>query len=188
LLNSGVSVSDLREFAKALTAESSLVNVGVNHPFNDKWQVGADMNLTSISATQGAGIVPAQASSGLSKTYSLQVIANNALIENNTDVLNVTFIRAPTYNGRNYSFNHVSQLFENKLRLDFGLRAYYQNDVSLATLHRFSPTVRASYRIRQNVSIEGEAGSEISHGTDAQGIQTDSTRSYFYLGYRWDWL
>jgi hypothetical protein len=79
-------------------------------------------------------------------------------------------------------------LFANQLRVDFGLRAYYQNDVSLATLRRFSPTVRASYRVRQNVAIEGEAGGESSHGIDAQGIQTDSTRRYFYLGYRWDWL
>jgi hypothetical protein len=86
------------------------------------------------------------------------------------------------------SFNHVSQLFENKLRFDLGFRAYYQKDLSLATLRRFSPTLRLSYRVRQNVALEGEAGSETSHGTDAQGIQTDSTRRYFYLGYRWDWL
>jgi hypothetical protein len=160
----------------------------VNHPFNDKWQVGADVNLTSISGTPGAGVIPAQASSGTSKTFSLQLIANNALLENNTDVLNLTFIEAPTYTGRNYSFNHVSQLLENRLRVDIGLRTYTQTDITQATLKRYSPTLRMSYRVRPNVSVEGETGSEVSHQTDAAGNRTDSTRTYFYLGYRWDWL
>jgi hypothetical protein len=42
--------------------------------------------------------------------------------------------------------------------------------------------------VRKNVAIEGEAGGEVSRQHDAQGNQTDSTRRYFYLGYRWDWL
>ena len=155
---------------------------------NDKWQIGGDVNVTSLSATQGAGIIPPQVASGTAKTFSLQVIANNALLENNTDVLNADLHQGADLHGRNTSFNHVSQLFENRLRLDLGLRTTTQTDTSQATLRRFSPTLRLSYRVRPNVSIEGETGSEVSHQVDAQGNRTDSTRSYFYLGYRWDWL
>jgi hypothetical protein len=188
LLNSGVSLSQLREYTKLLAAESSLYNVGVNHPLNDKWQIGGDINVTSLSSTRGAGIVPPQIASGTAKAFSLQVIANNALLENNTDVLNMTYINAPTYTGQNYSFNHVSQMFENRLRFDLSLRYYVQNDASQARLWRFSPTLRVSYRILPNVSLEGEGGKEVGHQTDAQGTKTDSTRRYYYLGYRWDWL
>lgn len=194
LINSGLTVEELRQIAKAITAQSRLINFGVNHPFSDKWQVGADVNLTSISGTTGAGIVPPQPSSGTSKTYSLQLIANNVLLENNVDVVNLTYIEAPTYTGQNYSFNHVSQVYDRRLRLDFGLRLYYQDDKQTETnpnpmtLHRTSPTLRFSYRLRQTLAIEGEAGSEAGRQSDGLGNETKTTRRYWYLGYRWDLL
>jgi hypothetical protein len=188
LLNTGLSVSDLRQMAKDLTAESHLFSIGATRPFFEKWQAGLDINWSSISSTNGAGPIPAQAESGTTTTYNASLTGSNWLLANNTDVINVTRVNAPTFIGQNVSYNHNALLFDNKLRFDVGLRTYRQVDTSGGILNRFSPTLRFGYRIRRDISIEGESGAETTHQIDSQGIQTDSTRKYFYIGYRWDWF
>jgi hypothetical protein len=187
LLNTGLSVDELRQMVKDITAESHLTNIGVTRPLGEKWQAGADVNWSSISSTNGAGVVPAQPNSGITTSYNWSLTGSNWLWTNNTDVININTVNAPTYQGRNISYNHNALLFGTDLRLDLGLRTYTQTDTSGGQMTRFSPTVRFSYRVRRNVSIEGESGSEKSHQIDAQGIQVDSIRRYFYVGYRWDW-
>ncbi len=186
LINSGVSLSDLRLMARAVTAESRLTNVGVTRPFGEKFQVGFDANWSSISGMDGAGFIPAQAGSGTTVSYNLSLVGSNWMVQNNFDVLNINQVAAPTYHGQNISFNHNAMFNDMKFRLDFGYRIYRQNDVSGGLLKRDSPTVRFSYRVLKNVSIEGEFGAEKSHQVDGTGVQVDSRRAYFYVGYRWD--
>ena len=188
LLNTGVSISDLRKWALDSTATSHLTDLGVTYPLTQHWQVGADFGFSSISSIPGAGTMPAQPSSGLSRTSNFQLIGSGVLATADTMVGNVTLIDAPTYTGRNVNVNLGNSWFDYRLRLDLGWRKYQQWDRnSGATLDRTSPTFRISYRAFKDVTIEAETGVEKSHQVDATGAITDSRRRYLFTGYRWSW-
>ena len=82
--------------------------------------------------------------------------------------------------------NYGASFIDNKLRSDFGLRWYKQsNKNDSGTMDRTSPTLRMSYRLFDDISLEAEGGYEKSTQVDAGGSSTKSNRTYFYLGYRW---
>jgi hypothetical protein len=189
LLNTGISLSDLRKWAVDSTATSHMTSFGVSYPLTQQWQVGADFGFSSVSAIPGVGSIPAQPDSGVSRTSNFQVIGSGVLSATDTMVANVTLIDAPTYTGRNLNLNVGNSWFDYKLRVDLGWREYQQRDRgSSATLTRASPTLRVSYRAFKDVSIEAETGLEKSHQIDASGNTTDSLRKYLYTGYRWSWF
>jgi hypothetical protein len=185
LLNTGLSVSDLRNWAKDLAAESNLVSAGVTHPLSQRWQIGADVNMSRLSSSRGAGATPAQPGTEPTRSYSGQLIGNSILFQNDSAVANLNIVHAPTLRAKNLSLNHVSTWLS-KLRVDLALRYYTQVDMLNTTLKRISPTLRVNYRWLNNLSFEAEAGMEKSQQKDASGGTTDSDRQYFYLGYRWD--
>ena len=187
LLNSGLSIADLRRWAADATATSHMLSAGVTHPLTPKWQIGADFGMNSMSSAAGAGSMPPQPSSGVSTTYNFQVIGSGIVMEGDTHVVNATLIDAPAYKGRNYSLNLGGSWFDYKLRIDLGLRGYQQLDKnSAATMRRISPTLRLSYKVWKDINLEAETGSERSQQTDAGGTHTDSQRKYLYMGYRWN--
>jgi hypothetical protein len=188
LLNTGISLSDLRRWAADSTATSQLTSFGVSQPVTQQWQVGADFGFSNMSAIPGAGSIPAQPSAGTTKTSNFQLIGSGVLSNADTLVANVTLIDAPTYTGHNLNFNVGNSWFDYRLRVDLGWRRYDQRDRDTgATLTRSSPTFRVSYRAFKDVTIEGETGQEKSHQIDASGNTTDSLRKYLYTGYRWSW-
>ncbi len=77
------SESALRDLARARTATANLVQFGVAHPFNDKWQIGGDIKMSNVSATQqtvaldGVTIVPATTGTGNEWTFTGQLIGSN---------------------------------------------------------------------------------------------------------------
>jgi hypothetical protein len=185
LLNTGLSLSELRNWARDLAAESNLVSAGVTHPLSQRWQIGGDVNMSRLSSSRGAGAVPAQAGTEPTRSYSGQLIGNSVLFQNDSAVANLNIVHAPTLRAKNLSLNHVSTWLS-KLRIDLALRYYTQVDSLNTTLKRISPTMRVNYRWLNNLSFEAEAGMEKSQQKDASGGTTDSDRQYFYLGYRWD--
>ena len=188
LLNSGLSVSDLRKWADDVTATSHLFSTGVTHPLTQRWQVGADYGRSSITSMVGAGSIPAQPGSGTTTTYNFQLIGNILFFESDNAVFNTTEIEAPTYKGQNYNVNYGASWFNNKFRTDLGLRFYRQKDKEgMGKMDRFSPTLRMSYLIRPSITLEAETGSEKSNQTDSSGTKVNSDRVYFYMGYRWTW-
>ncbi len=189
LLNTGLSVDELRQWAADVTAKSHMSSAGVMYPLTPKWQVGADVGITSMSSLAGAGSVPAQAGSGISTSYNYQLIGSGILMEGDTGVLNTNVIDSPTYKGRNSNINIGSSLFDYKVRIDLGFRYYQQWDKnSSGTMNRYSPTLRFNYRVSKDVNLEAESGIEKSQQTDAGNTNTNSTRKYLNMGYRWNWL
>jgi maltoporin len=62
---------------------------------------------------------------------------------------------------------------------------YAQDNQDGSTLQRVSPVGRASYRWRNSVTLEAEAGIEKTSARSAF-LQEDTRRYFFSLGYRWD--
>jgi hypothetical protein len=188
LLNTGLSVSELRQWAADMTARSNMYTAGVTHPLTSKWQIGADVSATSMSSMSGAGAIPEQPGSGFTKTINYQLIGSGIVMDGDTIVLNTSSIHAPTYTGRNNNINLGASWFDYKLRADLGWRYYQQWDTfTTASMSRYSPTLRFSYRVLKDVSLEAETGMERGSQIDASDTKTDSSRKYLYMGYRWNW-
>ncbi|MFY9329769.1 MAG: hypothetical protein WAO76_17405 [Georgfuchsia sp.] len=178
------NIDQVRKFGKDLTAESNLFSVGFTKPYSDKWQFGADYRLAAISGIGGGGSMPAQPGTGNNHVISGQAIGNSIFRKNDVVVMNGSFITAPTYDGQAYGLNYVNQLMDS-LRLDGSLRFYTQKNDTGEKQTRLNPSVRLSYRFKDRLSLECEAGEEVDK-TDGPASKTRSDRSYVYFGYRWD--
>lgn len=177
-------IEQIREAGKALTAESNLYSIGFTKPLNERWQLGGDYRLASITSIPGFGLMPAQPGTGNNHVISGQAIGNGIFRDNDVTVGNVSLIHSPTYNGQAYSFNYVVQILD-PLRLDGALRFYTQKDNASEKQTRLNPSVRLTYRVKDNFSLEGEAGNEFAR-TEGPARKDESNRSYLYFGYRLD--
>jgi hypothetical protein len=192
LLNTGLSISDLRQWALDTAAWSNVVSGGLTRPLSPKWQLGADLTVSQMSSSAGVinsegTLVGNQASVSPTKSLSVNLIGNGIFLANDTFVGNGNVVKAPTYHGLNLSANHVS-VWKEVWRVDAALRWYRQTDNLETKMTRISPTFRVNYRFRTNLSFDAEVGLEKSKQTSADGSTTDSNRKYLYLGYRWDLL
>jgi hypothetical protein len=188
LIDSGITAEELRRRAIALTSTSTLYMIGMTVPVNAKWQVGGDYRVNNISGTQGTtdvgGLIPPTEPSGDTKTYSFQGIGTGLFGASDITVLSASFIRAPTFTGDSWGVNNIVTVRE-KWRFETSLRFYTQEDNLGSTQKRVSPTLRVSYKLRDSISLEGEAGMEKS--TSQNSVTSDKTdRKYWSFGYRWD--
>lgn len=183
LLDSGLTAEMLRERALGVTADATLWLVGVTQTLNGKWQIGGDVRANSISATEGGGMVPPTPATGTIYTYTLQATANSIFGGADINVLSVGLIEAPTYRGSLALLSNSSTW--NRWHVEPSLRYYQQDDDSGTALTRTNAALRLSYRVRDSISLEAEAGYERSV-TDTDFAEDVVRREYFSLGYRWD--
>jgi hypothetical protein len=192
LLNTGLSISDLRQWALDTSAWSNVVSGGLTRPLSPKWQLGADVTISKMTSSPGilnvdGTLVGNQASVSPTKSLSVNLIGNGIFLANDTLVGNGNVVKAPTYRGINLSANHVS-VWKEVWRVDAALRWYRQTNDDESKMTRISPTFRVNYRFRSNLSFDAEVGLEKSRDTRIDGSSTDGDRKYLYLGYRWDLL
>lgn len=177
-------IDEVRNIGKALTAESNLLSVGFTRPYSERWQFGADYRLASITGIEGAGAMPAQPGTGNNHVVSGQAIGNSVFRSNDVAVANVNLIFSPTFKGQAYGLNYVIQLLDS-LRLDGSLRFYTQEDDLGEKQTRLNPSLRITYRVKNQLTLECEAGNETAR-TDGPTRKDRSDRRYIYFGYRWD--
>ncbi len=183
LLNSGISAEELRRRAALLTADSNVLQVGVTHPLSTKWQIGGDVQVSNVSATQGTAAVPATPASGNRVAYSVQAHGNSVFLENDFAGVNASLINELNRNGYFVSLNHVANL-KGQWRIESSLSFYNSKDHLGNVIKQTKPSVRATYDIKQNLSLEAEGGLE-RRTASGPAENSTSTRSYVYFGYRW---
>lgn len=198
----------VRRQAKSLTAISDLFSIGMTYPLTQRWQLGADYQLSRVSSTQPVsatiplgvigtciGVIDpvnntciidtaAQQGSGNTHAVTLQAIGNSLFAENAVGVGSVTFISAPTYKGQSILINYILP-FSERWRLDTNLRYYTQKDNSGGTQDRISPSFKLSYQWHNSWYLEAEIGEEISKSFTAT-VNDHVKRQYFYMGVRWE--
>ena len=179
------SYEQLKQQAFNLTSTTDLHSVGVSHPFSPRWQAGFDVQSAHTSSTVGSVNQPAQPDTGTIYTYTGNLIGTGVFTQRDVNVISVSHIVAPTYDGNSYSLTN-RLLWGASWSLDTTLSWYSQHDSSTNTdVDRFSPSLKPSYKWKQNITLEAEFGEE--HTTN-KGILTEDTtrRRYWSLGYRWD--
>ncbi len=178
-----MGLQQVRADAKALTATSDMIAVGLTHPWSPRWLLGADYRAAAISATRATATTAAMPGSGTNHVVSVQAIGNNLVATNDVGVVNTSYIKGATYNGQALGGNYVF-LYGDAWRLDLNLRYYTQKDDQQQKQVRTSPSLKIGYRW-DPATIEAEAGQE-NVKTDGPTLTERSNRKYMFIGYRLD--
>lgn len=196
---------------KLATPKTKLFLAGFTHPVAPKWQVGADFRVSSISGftSQFGDLLLQQTDpptpdttfrkSGNSFIYTAQATGTSVLRENDTLTFSTSIVRGKTpviaspapageqstrFSGHALSATHTWPISD-RWRLDTALNWYSQKDNIETTLRRLAPTLRVSYRVRDSITLEAQAGTEISRN-ESVTVADKAKRHFFYVGYRWD--
>jgi len=185
-------IETLREQAKAITAYQNQFRVGGTHTLSTNWQAGADFSLTSIDAVLPVPSLnfTGQAATGNLWGVSSQLIGTNLYSARDTHVFNVSLLGGPSYHGTLLSYNNLSSLGE-KWQLEPSLKYYTQSDNAGSGNEIWTMGLRATYRVRNQVSLESELTYERSENRGAStvsgpGAVTSAARVNYYLGARYD--
>jgi len=178
------SEDELRQRARAVTAQSALAYAGLTHPVTSVWQLGANLGVSRISHTDGTNNYPATPGSGYVRTLTSQAIGTGVFATRDVTVVSVSGVTADTYTGL------AGQLTSRfpvgaSWTLDAAVLWYGQKNQDGSTLQRISPVGRASYRWRNSMTLELEAGIENTSARSAF-LQEETRRYFFSAGYRWD--
>lgn len=179
------SYDQLKQQALNNTATTDLKGAGVTQALSTHWQVGLDVQSAHTSATVGSINQPAQPDTGNTYTYTGNLIGTGLFNPRDVTVISASHIDAKTYAGNLYSLtNRV--LWGAAWSLDTTLTWYAQHDTSTDTdLKRFAPSLKSSYKWKDNMTLEMELGAEHTE-TMGPTTQDKSHRRYWSLGYRWD--
>jgi len=183
-----------------ITPKMTMLSTGLMHPYSEKWQLGGDFQVSSMSATEASRNLPltaqmptqfaAQKGTGNTYVYSARAIGSGLFFSNDMTVFSGSYIDAKsttslvTYTAQSYAVTHVARPYEG-WQLDTTLRLYYQDKSDGEKLSRINPVLRALYHLKNNLSFEAEINqeNETTKGGTAPG---SATRRYYYAGYRWD--
>lgn len=175
---------ELRQRARALTAQTALALAGLTHPVTRVWQLGADVQVSRVSHTEGTNNFPATPGSGYITTVTGQAIATGLFAVRDITVAALSRVSADTYSG--FAARLTSRApFGPYWTLDGALFWYGQDNDDGSTLQRISPVARLSYVWRNSMTLEAEFGIERTVARSAFAEET-TLRRFFSLGYRWD--
>jgi hypothetical protein len=187
---------------------SDMFAIGVTRQATEKWQLGVDYRLSSISSTQPVmAVLPlavigvclgridtinntcvidtsSQQASGMNHVITLQAVGSNLFLTNAVGVSNISFIKAPSYTGQASSLAYAMPFLAH-FKLDTNLRYYTQKDNADNKQDRLSYSLKLSYQWRSSLYFEGEAGREVSNSTGS-ARNDHSTRDYVFFGLRGD--
>ena len=195
-LTSSVADGAIRDDIVRITPMANMLSVGLMHPYTEKWQLGGDFQVSSMTSTQASQYLPtpvaASSSTGNTLLYTVRGIGNGILFKSDMLVLSGSYIDAKhttgftTYSAQSYSITHVARPGE-KWQIDTSLRYYTQDKSDGEKLKRINPVVKGLYHLRNNLSFEVEANYEREDRTGGANPGKSSNR-FYWGGFRWDWL
>ncbi len=184
------SEDELRQRARALTAKSALASAGLMHPVTREWQIGADFRVSRISHTDGATnktdgtTIPGIPGTGYVYTLTGQAIGTGLFAKRDVTVVSLSRVSAPSYTALAGQLNGRVPL-DAYWTLEGAVLWYGQDNDDGSTLKRVSPRARVTYRWGNSMSLEAEYGVERTNARSTIA-EENARRSFFSLGYRWD--
>ena len=175
---------ELRRRARALTATATMGSAGFAHPVSARWQLGADYRVMRISATEGTNNAPATPGTGNVHTLGGQAIGTGLFSRRDVTAITVSQVAADAYQGTAFGIN-TRVPFGEAWMLGGSLLLYAQDNDNGSTAKRVFATLRTEYRWKANVTLEGEVGIDDTRSR-GEFAQETFDRSFFSLGYRWD--
>jgi hypothetical protein len=190
LLQQGMTEEQLRALAVARTPTSDLLMIGATHNFSPTWQLGGDIKIYNVSGTPASGTTPpatpAPATDGTDNVYvyTIQGIAVGLLATRDVTSLSYNHLSGRDYDGDSIAFASRTPI-QNNWTFDLSLVYYKQLSSTQVESTRLTPIVRVGYRLRDKVTFELEVGQETGH-TYSSTLTDDTKRTFYSLGYRWD--
>ncbi len=181
-----LSTGDIYSTVKALVPESDMAMLGVTKHITPHWQLGGDVRVVHIGATDGSGAIAAQPGIDNNYTYTLQAIGSNTLFKNDTSVMMASFVDDPTYHALSLGLTN-SLMYHDNWRFDTSLRYYREIRDAGQRTWQVSPSLRMSYRMKDNLSFELQLNVDRTHTNDPVAVTvSDNWREMLFAGYRWD--
>lgn len=196
LLVNGVTLGSLRQRVRDTASDTTQGLLGATVPLNATWQLGADLRLTDVGEILPVpDILPQGQGRSRNNAVGAQLIASNLYSSRDTHVFAVSLMRGSnhsltdpltvsTYNAQLLSYNNSSQLGA-ALLVEPSLRWYRQTDNSGVRITRWTPGLRLSYRVLQQLALESEISAELSRSSGPNRHER-SSRTFYYLGARYD--
>lgn len=207
----GATESLLAESAIKQTLDTSLIFLGVTHQLTPRWQLGGDVQKSRITGSPGAstaaialavknfrdangGLEPdaltlqslnQSFAGGNTYTYHVQAVGTDTVFNNDTSVISASLINGPTSLVRSLVFTNVMVPYE-KWRLDSSLKLLKIDSDPSIVQYVVSPTLRASYSLREKATIEAEVGLEVTNEHDSINGHSRTFRDFSFIGYRLD--
>jgi hypothetical protein len=157
---------------------------GITYPVSQRWQLGAEFRLSSLTGTDAVGDIPAQPGTGNVYTTTLQAIGTGIFTETGVFTLTASQLSADAYDGRLFAVNSRFR-FGTRWTVEPAIRWYQQDNISGTQQTRLAPTLRAMFQWREHFSLEGEIAYERSRNESALVTETNNIL-FYYLGCRWD--
>jgi hypothetical protein len=189
---------DLRTLAALRTGTYNSAQLGLTRQISPKWQWGGDVRVSNFEALPAsgaadpatgapatiAGALPETAGTGNEWTITPQLIGSNLITSNDITIMSLSYTSGLTYKGQSFFIYNRSNL-SNKWSLDTSLQLNKYIYDSGALITRIMPMLRAAYQIRQTLSLDMDAGIELSR-TETETQISNGRRQFFSLGFRWD--
>ncbi|MDD2700160.1 MAG: hypothetical protein PHH36_02875 [Sideroxydans sp.] len=194
VLQQALSASAVRDLALERTATTNMGQIGITKPLNEKWQAGGDVRLTNTTATAASGVLnsiqgylEANPSRGTEKSVTAQLIGTGLYKTGDIWSFSATLNTSSLVKGNSFFvYNHTDMKYRQYgWGLDSSLQLYKQTDQFNAVTTRFSPTVRASYRMKEQITLDAELGFE-STKSEGASVTTKISRIFGSAGLRWD--
>jgi len=186
-LNRFLTEDELRQVAASVTATATQGLLGFTTPVSRNWQVGANVRLTNVGPLPEVVVnnivIPATPATGDIYSYDAQLIGTNLYSKRDTTVYSLSYYDAPAYTGYLASVTNLSGI--GQWTVEPALRYYTQTDRQEIKLERLLPTLRLTYRVGETLSLESEFSWEKTV-TTGPASRDETTRGFFYLGYRWN--
>ena len=185
-LVAATSLAVLRQRANGITPMQTQATFGFTRPIAHNWQGGADVRYTKVDAIPAVPVILPDGQPGTGNLWGagLQLIGSNLFSVRDTHVFNATWLTGPTYHGTLFSYNNLTSL-NGQWQLEPALRYYTQTDNTGTHLERWTPTMRALYRMQRQFTLEAELTYEMSRSSGTLRSE-DANRLFFYFGGRYD--
>jgi hypothetical protein len=187
LIQSGVTTNTLRDNALRASPLFNQFTIGMTQPYSPHLKLGGDIkvsNTTSYEAYDSVQNIPVSIPRVQAYIYSIQMVGNNLLFDNDLGIASASYTNASTYQSRLLAFSQT-ETFSQNWRLDIALLLYAENNSLIGDTTRISPSFKLNYHWNASQTFEFGAGFEQTH-TQSTILDSKSRRKFFNIGYRWD--
>jgi len=206
----GISESDLRTFAIENTLKTDTALFGATRQITPRWQLGGDVQFNRTTGTQGRsqasidffkkqffnnnGIDPtpfeinnfvrSAGGTGDIWTYHVQVVGTDTIFKDDTSMISASYSTSNVSRSQSILLSNGVVPAE-KWRIDSSLQLLRQDADPDTLTYLISPTIRASYRLREKATLEAEIRFDVDNTFNIDG-HTRTFRDAAFIGYRID--
>jgi hypothetical protein len=199
LIQAGFTTSDLVLLGNQRTAVSNTAQVGMTNHINEKWNAGTDITVSQTSGLAASnwppdpvsgciateGCIAATASTGSTWTISERLTGHGVIQRQDVTNFSLSYNKSQFITGESLQFTNHADLQE-LWTLDTMARLYLQSDNTGGKQTVISPSVRAGYKVKKNLTVEAQGGIDKTNTTSSSTLQSSSNsmREFVSFGFQ----